>query len=233
MFEYQFSALLPQYRCIGIDLRGFGASSALIGSYDYDAFADDFAAVVRQLGLKSFILVGFSMGGGVALRYMKRYRGMGVKKLIFMSAAAPSFTKQEGFLYGLDKSAVTELIDAGLKDRPAMLNSFNELFFTGNTQDQDFKNWCTYLSYEASALGTIKSLYTLRDADLREDTKCVMVPTAIFHGVLDKVCLYEIGLQLHQMIPQSKMYTFEHSGHCIFHDELEKFNREFLEFIQM
>lgn len=231
MFEYQFSAL-PDYRCVALDLRGFGQSAAPSAAYDYDTYVDDLAAVVKQLGLKQFILAGFSMGGAIVLHYMKKHRGAGVKKLIFMSAAAPCFTKQEGFPYGLDKSAVSSLIAQGIQNRPAMLENFNKLFFTGETQDEAFKNWCTYLSYQASGIGTMESLYTLQNADLRDDTRYVQVPTAIFHGKLDQVCLFELGEQLQKMIPQAELYPFEKSGHCIFHDELEKFNHEFTMFIE-
>lgn len=37
MFEYQFTQLPKQgYRCVGIDLRGFGKSDKPWGDYNYD-----------------------------------------------------------------------------------------------------------------------------------------------------------------------------------------------------
>jgi len=42
MFEYQFDRLpRMRYRCIGIDLRGFGNSDKPWSGYDYDQSADD------------------------------------------------------------------------------------------------------------------------------------------------------------------------------------------------
>src|SRR5262252_8972691 len=57
-------ALPGEYRPLAIDLRGFDATR---GVRDY---ADDLAAVIDALGLASVHLVGWSMGGGVALQYL-------------------------------------------------------------------------------------------------------------------------------------------------------------------
>ena len=64
---------LPQgFRGIAVDLRGFGDTDpepvdATRGLCDY---ADDVAAVANALGLERFHLVGWSMGGGVALQLL-------------------------------------------------------------------------------------------------------------------------------------------------------------------
>jgi pimeloyl-ACP methyl ester carboxylesterase len=57
-------------RALAIDLRGHGQSEAPAnGDYSFAAMADDVGAVVDSLGLERFVLVGHSMGGGVALVY--------------------------------------------------------------------------------------------------------------------------------------------------------------------
>ncbi|CAM4408200.1 hypothetical protein PAAL109150_25470 [Paenibacillus alkaliterrae] len=59
LFEYQFDVLPALgYRCIGIDLRGFGKSDKPWLGYSYDRLADDVRAVVDALKLQSFTLVG-------------------------------------------------------------------------------------------------------------------------------------------------------------------------------
>jgi non-heme chloroperoxidase len=77
------------FRCIAMGLRGFGNSSMPWNGYSYNQLADDVRAVVDTLGLKSFILVGFSIGGAIAIRYMARHAGVGVTKLALLAAAAP------------------------------------------------------------------------------------------------------------------------------------------------
>jgi pimeloyl-ACP methyl ester carboxylesterase len=65
-------ALPERYRPLAIDLRGFGDTDAepvdaTRGLRDY---ADDLAAVIGALSLPLVHLVGWSMGGGVALQYL-------------------------------------------------------------------------------------------------------------------------------------------------------------------
>jgi len=52
-------------RCVAIDLPGFGLSSAP-SRPRLEAYADDVVDGVRRLGVRSFTLVGHSLGGGVA-----------------------------------------------------------------------------------------------------------------------------------------------------------------------
>src|SRR5664279_6053026 len=102
IFEYQFT-WLPQYgyRCIGISMRGFGKSSKPWGEYTYDVFADDLQSVFESLALTNVTLVGFSMGGAIALRYMSRHNGDKIANLVLCGAAAPSFTTRPGFPFGI------------------------------------------------------------------------------------------------------------------------------------
>lgn len=63
------------YRCIAIDLRGFGDSETL----DVDAtrgladFSDDVASVLSEMAIDSAHVVGWSMGGGVVQQLMLDY----------------------------------------------------------------------------------------------------------------------------------------------------------------
>ncbi|WP_223642425.1 alpha/beta fold hydrolase [Corallococcus sp. EGB] len=57
-------------RGIAMELRGHGGSAAPDPEdYTLEALATDIAAVVRALGLRRFVLVGHSIGGGVTLAY--------------------------------------------------------------------------------------------------------------------------------------------------------------------
>jgi esterase len=66
--------LVPGIRCVALDLRGHGDSSwHPDGDYALESHAADVAAVVADLGLTWFVLVGMSMGGAVALTYAGRH----------------------------------------------------------------------------------------------------------------------------------------------------------------
>jgi len=66
----QLEHLRRTRRAIALDLRGHGRSERPNnGDYTIAAMAGDVAAVADTLGLEKFVLVGHSMGGGVALVY--------------------------------------------------------------------------------------------------------------------------------------------------------------------
>ena len=90
MFEYQFTQLPKHgYRCVGIDLRGFGKSDKPWGDYNYNVFADDVKRVLEVMDLRDVTMAGFSMGGAIAMRYMARHSGERVSKVALPAAAAP------------------------------------------------------------------------------------------------------------------------------------------------
>lgn len=228
IYEYQIPRLIDcGYRVVAIDLRGFGASDAPGCNYGYDQMASDIYCVVKRLNLCSFTLVGFSMGGAIALRYMRLFGGCGVKKLILLSAAAPSWTMRPGFPYGFTKAYVNGLIEGIRTDRAKFSETFSSQLFA-RTQSKEIKAWFAQIAMSASAVGTIGTAYALRDEDGRRDLACVKVPTVIIHGEKDEVVSNELAEYQYNSICTSSFYNLDNSGHGIMYDELETFNRIFL-----
>lgn len=232
MYEYQFNQLPRQgFRCIAIDIRGFGKSDRPWQGYSYDRISDDVRTVIDALQLKDVILAGFSMGGAIAIRYMARHAGHQVSKLALFGAAAPSFTKRPDYPYGMSKTEVNKLIEQTYKDQPEMLTGFGGIFFAKYITES-FKNWFQDLGLEASGHGTALSAVSLRDEDLRDDLGKINVPTVIFHGMKDQVCPFVFAKLMNDGIKDSELVPFKYSGHGLFYDEMEKFNRELVRFLE-
>ncbi|AIF84290.1 putative hydrolase or acyltransferase of alpha/beta superfamily [Candidatus Nitrososphaera evergladensis SR1] len=240
MFEYQFMQLQKKgYRCIGMDLRGFGRSDKpWYGEYTYDTFADDIEDVMTALDLHGVTLVGFSMGGAIAMHHAAKYLSSGrISKVIFMGAAAPCFTKREDFPYGLDKSDCDSLIAQSLNDRAKMVHDFIKIFFRSeDSQSQETRNWLFAINMQASPYATVKCLEELRDADLRDDMRKISerkLPVAIFHGVNDKICPFDLANVMNRGIEGSRLVRFENSGHGLNIEEKEKANDELIKFVDL
>ena len=92
IFEYQQN-ILPQlgFRVISMDLRGLGQLDTTASGYDYNTLANDVYKVMNSMRIRDCTLVGFSMGGAIAIRYMSLFRGHKVKKLALLGAAAPCY----------------------------------------------------------------------------------------------------------------------------------------------
>ena len=232
MYEYQERMLVCRgYRVVTFDLPGFGNSSAPARGYCYDCLADDVYAVVRALGLRRFTLVGFSMGGAVVLRYMRRHRGFGVKKLALLAAAAPRFTRTEEFPQSMTREEVNGLIRQAETDRAQMNYDFSrKLLYSPHSEA--IQDWFQDIAQQANQLAVARTGISLRDENGERDLNCVHVPTAIFHGTEDEVVPFDLGEYQHLHIPCSHLIPFEQSGHAVFYDELERFQRLFLRFLE-
>lgn len=73
MFGPQIAALRSQYRCVAIDWRGQGDSSASKDGYDMDTLAQDAVALIGSLGVAPVHYVGLSMGGFIGQRIAARH----------------------------------------------------------------------------------------------------------------------------------------------------------------
>lgn len=232
LFEYQFDQLPKQgYRCIGMDMRGFGKSDKPYSGYDYDRLADDVRHVVNAFNLQDFTLAGHSTGGAIAIRYMSRHKGYGVSKLALFDAAAPSLIKRPNFPFGLEKEEVLKIIQGTLTDRPKMLEDFGNIFFFQYIS-KPFSDWFFQLGLQAAGWATAAIANTWINDVLFSDLSSINVPTLIIHGIHDKVVPFSLGQVQNQGIKNSKLIPFEFSGHATFYDEKDKFNEELMKFLE-
>jgi len=232
MYEYQYNDLINKnFRVIGITLRGFGKSDKPYGDYDYDVHASDIKAVLNKLKIKDAVLVGFSMGGAIAIRFVANYDGAHVSKLVLAAAAAPIWTQRKDFPYNLPQSAVDELIELNYKDRPKLLADFAKIFSATETSlNEGIGSWLNGICLSASSYATAQCLIALRDTDLRSDLKKIKIPTVIMHGRKDKICSFDLAEQMEAGISNSQIIAFENSGHSMFLEETKKFNTELIKF---
>ncbi len=74
-------------RIIVFDLCGFGQSDKPREKYSMKTFSEDLISLLNNLGIRKAIIVGYSMGGMVALRFVLDHPEM-VDKLILISTTA-------------------------------------------------------------------------------------------------------------------------------------------------
>jgi pimeloyl-ACP methyl ester carboxylesterase len=85
-FGVPLAAMAKTHKVIAIHLRGHGFSTDSDGPWSAEAFADDVAAVLRQLGIGKAHFMGYSLGAGVALQVAIRHPEL-VEKLVSVSVA--------------------------------------------------------------------------------------------------------------------------------------------------
>ena len=85
MFGPVLPALTELHRVITVDLQGHGRTADIDRPLDIRLMADDIGALIDHLGLDEVDLVGYSLGGGVALQTALRHPAH-VRRLVTCSA---------------------------------------------------------------------------------------------------------------------------------------------------
>ena len=234
MYEYQYNDLINKnFHVIGITLRGFGKSDKPYGKYNYDVHAEDILNILSELEVNDAVLVGFSMGGGIAIRVVSMDDEARISKLVLCGAAAPIWTQRADFPYNLPQSAVDDLIALNFKDRPKLLSNFAKIFSATETSlNEGMGHWLNTIGLSASSYATAQCLMALRDTDLRADMAKINIPTLIMHGKKDKICSFDLAGQMKAGIANSQLVAFENSGHSLFLEERAKFNSELIKFAE-
>ena len=101
MFGPVLSALAEHHRVIAVDLQGHGRTADIDRPIDIRLMADDIAALIDHLGLEKPDVVGYSLGGGVALQTAIRHpekvgRLVSASANIRRDAIYPDMLEQQG-----------------------------------------------------------------------------------------------------------------------------------------
>jgi pimeloyl-ACP methyl ester carboxylesterase len=85
MFGPVLPMLAEHHRVVAVDLQGHGRTADIDRPLDARHMADDVAALIDHLGLAGADVVGYSLGGGVALQTAVRHPEK-VRRLVMVSA---------------------------------------------------------------------------------------------------------------------------------------------------
>lgn len=83
VYEDLVTHLSRKYRCVSIDIPGFG-NSDVVGNLSVKKIPSLIHKAIKRLGIKKFNLVGNSFGGAISILYAKMYEEE-VRKIILIS----------------------------------------------------------------------------------------------------------------------------------------------------
>jgi pimeloyl-ACP methyl ester carboxylesterase len=84
MFGPNVELLSEHVQVVGVDLQSHGRSPAANRPMAFETMADDIAALIDELGFQKAAVMGFSLGGGVALRTAIQHPDV-VERLVLVS----------------------------------------------------------------------------------------------------------------------------------------------------
>ncbi|QJD94606.1 alpha/beta hydrolase [Mucilaginibacter robiniae] len=90
-WQWVAQKLADQYRCVAINLPGFGGAAPL-EKPSIANMAADIEQQLQYLGITDYTLIGHSMGGKIAMQ-MAANPGNTIKKLVLLAPSPPTFEK--------------------------------------------------------------------------------------------------------------------------------------------
>jgi 3-oxoadipate enol-lactonase len=226
-WDFQMEALLGAgYRVLRFDNRGIGSSEAPAGPYTTALFAQDTKALVDQLGLTDFHLLGVSMGGMIAQEYAIANPGDLRSLMLACTYAAPGpFCSR---MFGLwEELARKEGVAFVMRD--VTLWAFTVPFFQEREDElREFEAEMAQIAQPVEAY--LAQLHSIQHHDTTDRLGRITVPTHVLAGEEDILIPTRLSHALHQLVPGSQWGTVP-GGHACLWEHPEPFNQAVLDFL--
>lgn len=229
-FRHTVPALATQFRAIAVDLPGFGYSDR--GAHvEYSAgnWVSLLAEFLRRQGIGRAVVLGHSLGGGVAQRLAIEEPEL-VERLVLVgsvSAAAPPRLppRGSGRLYRMGQAVVLP--------RQSAVRWFarQSAFEPAFVSDEVLEGYWRPSRLPGSAAAVRKMGYDLR-TDARLDLSRIAAPALLIWGEGDKVVDLKVGRKLAEQIPQARLEIVARAGHLPLEEQPEVCHRLLLEFLR-
>jgi non-heme chloroperoxidase len=218
------SDLAKRHRLVAFDLRGHGRSDKPADAYgDSRLWADDIAAVIRQLRLDHPVLCGWSYGPLAILDYVRHHgedaiAGInvvgGVTKLGSEDAASVLTADFLGLVPGFFSDDAQESVRA--------LDGLIGLCFASELSAEDRY---LMLGYGASVPPYVRRGLLSRALDNDDLLPKLRIPVLITHGADDAVVKPEVIARQMSSIPRTEVQRMAGCGHACFWDDAPGYNR--------
>jgi non-heme chloroperoxidase len=223
------------YRAIAHDRRGHGRSTQTFNGNDMDTYADDLAALVEELDVKSAIHIGHSTGGGEVARYIGRHGTERVAKAVLVGAVPPGMLKTPSNPDGVPIEAFDQ-IRAGVKgDRSQFYKDLSAPFYganrPGSTVSQGVRDAFWLMSMQAGFPAAYDCIKAFSETVFTDDLKKFDIPTLVIHGDDDQIVPITVGgLRSSKMIKGATLKIYKGAPHGLMTTHKEQFNTDLLEF---
>ena len=203
------SELLSDYQVVTYDMRGWGQSGAARDGYSIGALANEAMALVKQLGLSTYVLVGHSMGGKVAQLVASR-RPEGLMGLVLVAPATPTPAH-------MPDQAKQEQMHA-YDNRETVLQTIS--FLCARTPSAELIEQIVEDSLSGTAEAKLAWPTEGMAEDISVDVAQIAVPTLVLAGEMDRLdSVDQHRKEVIARIEGSQMEIITGSGHLLPIDE--------------
>ncbi len=225
IWHQQLKHFSPLTRSYAINLPGHGGAS--------DRPQEDWLAHLSQeiqhhidTHNQPTILVGWSLGGQMALHLQQNLEGLIGMVLV---STTPRFRQHYDWKHGCSNDVWQGFSQAASEQNPKLMQRFFQMMLHGDKLErraiQNIAKQAINKTYSPSPQTLQTGLHFLSTLDLRDKLKDIQLPNLIIHGAQDVIVPVAAGQYLAQQIPHAQQHIFEDCGHAPFLTHHVAFNQ--------
>jgi len=206
----QVPALSGHCKLLTYDVRGFGKTEVSGDAYSIGLFAEDLRALLEALDIGSACVLGYSMGGRIALEFALRFPEMTAGLVLANSGIGetPSQETQER------RQMMVEVLQQG--DMEVMAELMTEASFSPGLKE---RNPTAFEKYKSIKMQNDPSEYlaimqvVVGSIDSPADFGSLACPTLVIAGDQDGFMSVSLGEAMRDAIPDAEMHVLP-TGHA-------------------
>lgn len=211
------------YDVVAMDLRGHGDSGKPEGEYSHEAFSTDLLELAKHLGWDDgYILLGQSMGGYIVMDYALRFPET-------LTHVIPSNTSVYLARNLLSKIVWKLTIRMYRKNPEKMMTKMFPKFFM-KPPSQEIMDEFIKMSLKTAHHAGLSAISYCISRNLEPELSKVSVPTLVISSEHDQKSLRDATLQIHKLVPNSKLVDIPDTGHLPFMENAEAFLKAIVDF---
>jgi pimeloyl-ACP methyl ester carboxylesterase len=217
-WQKQVAAFSSEHRVLAPDLRGLGESQGSAGPVSMARYADDLAALLRELRTGPVILIGHSMGGYVALAFVDRHPSQ-VGGLVLVGTRAGADTPEAA---EKRRATATRVLHEGTA---FLVADMAPKMLAGDHPNADLIRQVDAFMLPSRPQGIASALQGMADRpDRTPDLARIQVPTLLITGAEDTLIPPSESQRMAAAIPGAQLEIIPHAGHLVAFEQAEAFN---------
>ena len=231
-FGPNMKELAKNFRCIAVDMPGWGKSDAV--TFEERDHVEAAVQLLDALGIEKAAFIGNSMGGMTCLRFAMEHPER-ISHLITMGSGGGSgLFSPAGRSEGL-KALYAAYRDPSPEGMRALVDimTFDPQFATDELVNQRSEAAMSRPDHLQNfiEMNTLDAIQAGRKRTDLSPLATSIIPALIVHGRDDRVVHFENSLSLVALIPNSRMVLLNHCGHWAQAEHPAEFNRLVADFV--
>jgi non-heme chloroperoxidase len=216
------------HEVVTFDQRACGDSDPDFCDVSIAHLGGDVISVADACGFDRFALVGWSLGGAVAIDAAARL-GNRLTRLVITGGATPRMVQDSDWPVGFPEGMAESVLQAINDDRIGFYWQMAESLFH-QAVSPHIVQWA-WQQWMQSGVASALSYANLFEIDQRAQMAALTVPTLLIHGRHDTFVPHEIASCAAQLLTNGQLMTFEQSGHAPFLEEGASYVSALLRFL--